>query len=194
MGVRNAPHCTTALSERGPRAGGGGGQLDPPHTHTVGNGRPQATALLGLVLPDHRGHELDGDGVGGAQAVRGRDLRRLRKRAVGGLSAPNATAEPSREDGRGVGAGTCFDFHSGRGGGAPPWTPYPLPWTPSPPPPFFSHGKKNFGVFAACHTLCTYCSVCAPYTLFSRLPCPNARCQCISAFQSHRCHAQNAKT
>ena len=53
----------------------------------------------------------------------------------------------------------------------------------SPPPPsaqvhpktwvlgtFFSHGKKIFGAFGACHTLCTYCSMCAPYTLFSRLP------------------------
>ena len=24
--------------------------------------------------------------------------------------------------------------------------------------------------------LCTYCSMCAPYNLFSRLLCPNARC------------------
>ena len=68
-------------------------------------------------------------------------------------------------------------------------TPPPVPWTPSPSPPsaqvhpktwvlgtFFSHGKKIFAAFGACHTLCTYCSMCAPYTLLSRLPCPNARC------------------
>ena len=85
--------------------------------------------------------------------------------------------------GGGGGAGTCFNFHSGSGGGTPP------PWTPSPPHPsaqvhlktwvlgrFFSHGKKILGAFGACHTLFTYCSMCAPYTLFSRLPCPNARC------------------
>ena len=88
-----------------------------------------------------------------------------------------------------------------------PLDPPPLPWTPSPPPPsaqvypktwvlgtFFSHGKKTFGAFGACHTLCIYWSMCAPYTLFSRLPCPNARCQCISAPRSHRCHTQNVKT
>ena len=74
---------------------------------------------------------------------------------------------------------------AGGGGSLPPGPPSPLPWTPSPLPPsaqmhpktwglgtFFSHGKKIFGAFGACHTLCTYCSMCAPYTLFSRLPCP----------------------
>ena len=34
------------------------------------------------------------------------------------------------------GAGCCFNFHSGRGGGPlPPRPPSSLPWTPSPPPP-----------------------------------------------------------
>ena len=63
----------------------------------------------------------------------------------------------------------------------------PVGWGGGPPPPsahvhpktwvlgtFFSHGKKIFGAFSACHTLCTYCSMCAPSALFSRLPCPNA--------------------
>ena len=93
-------------------------------------------------------------------------------------------------------AGTCFNFHSSRGGGPlPPGPPPPLPpqLKCTRKPGFWEHFLNFFGAFGACHTLCAYCFMCAPYTLFSRLPCPNARCQCISAPQSHRCYAQNVK-
>ena len=91
---------------------------------------------------------------------------------------------------------------AGGGGGGSPLDPLP----PSPPPSaqvhlktwglgtFFSHGKKIFSAFGACHLLCTCCSTCAPYTLSCRPPCPNADCECISAPRSNRRHAQNAKT
>ena len=107
----------------------------------------------------------------------------------------------------GGGGGTCFNFHSGKGGDPSPLD--PIPPSPGPPPPLppqlkctrepgvwehFLVWEKIFGAFGACHTLCAYCSMCAPYTLFSRLPCPNARCQCISAPRSRRCPAQNMKT
>ena len=46
----------------------------------------------------------------------------------------------------GVGAGTCFNFHSGRGGGgAPPWTPSPPPLAPLPPSPLSSSAPENLG-------------------------------------------------
>ena len=92
------------------------------------------------------------------------------------------------------------------GGGASPWTPSPPSLDPPPPPSaqvhlktwvlgfFFNHGKQIFGAFGTCCILCTCCSTCAPYTLSCRPPCPNARCQCISAPRSNRCHSQNVKT
>ena len=99
--------------------------------------------------------------------------------------------------GGGGGQGLALIFIPAEGRGLHPGPPTPLPWTPSPPPPstqvhlktwvlgtFFGHGEKFFSAFGTCHTLCTYCSMCAPYTLFSRLPCPNT----ISAPRSHRCH------
>ena len=110
---------------------------------------------------------------------------------------------PSAGGGGGGGQGLALIFIPAGGGTPPPWTASPPPLDPLPPPPsaqvhpktwvlgtVFGHGKKNFGAFGACHTLCTYCSVCAPFTLFSRLPCPNARCQCISAPRSHCCHTK----
>ena len=74
----------------------------------------------------------------------------------------------------GGGAGTCFNFHSGRGGDPPldPLPPSPLSSSAAENLGFgnlFSHGKKFFG---ACHTLCTYCSMCAPYYLVFQTAMP----------------------
>ena len=42
--------------------------------------------------------------------------------------------------------GTCFNFHSGMGGGgAPPWTLYPPPLDPLPPSPLSSSAPENLG-------------------------------------------------
>ena len=83
---------------------------------------------------------------------------------VGGC--PN-TCTPGGGGGGGQGFALIF-IPAGGGGGSPP---------PPPPPSaqvhlktwvlgiFFSHGKKIFGAFGACHILCTCCSTCAPYTL-----------------------------
>ena len=41
--------------------------------------------------------------------------------------------------------GACFNFHSGRGGEPPPWTPSPPPLDPLPPSPLSSSAPENLG-------------------------------------------------
>ena len=78
--------------------------------------------------------------------------------------------------------GRALIFIPAGGGDASPPDPSPPPLSAQMHPKtwvlgtFFSHGEKIFGAFGACHTLCTYCSMCAPSPLLSRLPCPNPRC------------------
>ena len=82
----------------------------------------------------------------------------------------------------GGGQGLALIFIPAGGGALPP--------APPPPPPSaqvhpktrvlgtcFSYGKFFFG---ACHTLCTYCSMCAPYTLFPDYHAPTL---VVSVFQ-----------